>query len=135
MLSKKTFIRILDDLASYVGGVQQFENLFKTTFDNNFLTIHLDNTLVALGESFFTDKDLTDIDKQIAIETVIDMLYWYAFEGEFGLAKGKLEKVYVEDEGLETEYALNAFNAGELYEIILRYLHPPVVCQSYTIRC
>ena len=135
MLSKKTFIRVLDDLASYVEGVQQFENLFKTTFDNNFLTIHLDSTLVALGESFFTEHELIDIDKQIAIETVIDMLYWYAFEGEFGLSRTKLERVYVEDEGLETEYALDAFNAGELYEVIQRYLNPPVVCQSYTIRC
>lgn len=135
MLSKKTFIRILDDLSSYLAGMEQLERLFNTTFDKNFLTTHLDTTLKSLGESFFSEEELADIDEQIAIETVTAIIYWYAFEGEFGLNKNKLERLYVEDSGLSTEYALNAFNAGEVYDIIVRYLNPPTVCKSYIIRC
>ena len=135
MLDKRTFSALVDNLGSYVGGMEQLEQSLQVTFDDNFLTRHLDRLLNIIAESFFTREQIDNIEDQVAIETVKDIIYHYAFTGEFGLKTGELQRLYVEDEGLKTEEAFNAFNAEELYDIIVRYLQPTRVCTTYTIHC
>lgn len=135
MLDKRTFKDIINTLSYFTSGMEELEETLKVTFDNNFMTHTLDSILDTVGKSFFRDDQLEDLENQPMIETVIDIIYHYAFRGEFGLKTGELQRLYVEDEGLKTEEAFNAFNAEELYDIIVRYLQPPRVCKTYTIHC
>ena len=135
MLDKRTFCKFLDMLAEYVGEVETLETCLKVTFDSNFLTHVIDKTLNNIAESFFTEEQLSDLEQQTTVETVKDILYHYALTGEFGLKTSELQRLYVEDEGLATEEAFNAWNESELYDIIVRYLNPPRVCKTYTIHC
>ena len=135
MLDKRTFCKFLNILEEHTVGVDTLEQALKVTFDNNFLTQILDKSLDIIAESFFTEEQLEDLDYQTQVETVKDMLYHYAFAGEFGLKTGNLQRLYVEDEGLKTEFALNAFNAEELYTVIDQYLNPPTVAKTYLINC
>ena len=135
MIDKKIFCDFIDSLASYVAGMEQLEQTLKVMFDNNFLTHHLDNSLDILSNSFFTEEELADSDQQVTVNTVRDLIYHFAFQGEFGLKKAELQRLYVEDEGLETEFMLNAFTASELYDIIVRYIHPPRVYKTCLLRC
>ena len=135
MIDKRTFCKLIDNVGSYVGELEVFEKSLKVTFDDNFLTHMIDNSLVIVGESFFTKEQLEDIEHDIPVNTVLDIIYHYAFQGDFGRKPGKLQRLYVEDEGLKTEVALNAFNSEELYDIINRYLNPPTVAKTYLINC
>lgn len=135
MIDKRTFCKFLDILDEHTCGIDTLEQALNVTFDNNFLTHILDKSLDTIAESFFRDDQLEDLENQPMIETVKDILYHYAFKGEFGLKTGELQRLYVEDEGLKTEEAFNAFNAEELYDIIVRYLQPTRVCKTYTIHC
>ena len=135
MLDKRTFKDIINTLGYFTSGMEELEETLKVTFDNNFMTHTLDNILDTVGKSFFREDQLEDLENQPMIETVIDIIYHYAFRGDFGLKTGELQRLYVEDEGLSTEEAFNAFNAEELYDIIVRYLQPPRVCKTYTIHC
>lgn len=135
MLDKRTFCKLIDDLGFYVTGMEDLEKTLQVTFDNNFLTRHLDRSLETISQSFFTQEQIEDIDDQIAIETVTDIIYHYAFKGEFGSKISELQRLYIEDENLSTEFAMNAFNSEELYDVIERYLNPPNVCKTYTLHC
>ena len=135
MIDKKTFCDFIDSLESYVAGMEQLEQTLKVMFDNNFLTHHLDNSLDILSNSFFTEEELADSDQQVTVNTVRDLIYHFTFQGEFGLKKSELQRLYVEDEGLETEFILNAFTAEELYDIIIRYIHPPRVYKTCLLGC
>ena len=135
MIDKRTFSHLMNSLGSYVSGLENLETALNIMFDNNFLTTHIDRTLVTLSESFFTQEQLDNIEDQVAIETVTDMIYHYAFKGEFGLKTAELQRLYVEDEGLATEFSMNAFTSEELYDVIERYLHPPKECETFTIHC
>lgn len=135
MIDKKTFCNFMNSLSSYVAGIEQLEETLKVMFDNNFLIHHLDNSLDILGNAFFTEEELAGIDQQVTVNTVGDLIYHFAFQGEFGLKKSKLQRLYVEDEGLETEFMLNAFTPEELYDIIVRYIHPPRVYKTCLIGC
>ena len=135
MLDKRTFCRFLDILEEHTAGIDTLEQALRVTFDNNFLTNILDKSLDTIAESFFTDEQLTNLDYLPQVETVKDILYHYAFKGEFGLKTGELQRLYVEDEGLKTEFVLNAFNSEELYDIVNRYLNPPTVAKTYSINC
>lgn len=135
MLDKRTFCKLMDNLGSYVGGMEELERSLSVMFDDNFMTKIVDRTLVTIGESFFTEEQLNDIDNEVALNTVLDIIYHYAFQGEFGLKVAKLQRLYVEDEGLKTEVVLNAFNSEELYAVIDRYINPPNVFQTCTINC
>ena len=135
MLDKRTFCKLIDDLGFYVTGMEDLEKTLQVTFDNNFLTKHLDRCLETISQSFFTQEQIDDIDDQIAIETVTDIIYHYAFKGEFGAKVAELQRLYIENENLSTEFAMNAFNSEQLYDLIVRYLNPPTVCKTYTINC
>ena len=135
MIDKRTFCKLIDNLGAYVGGMEELEKSLGVMFDDNFMTKMVDRTLVTIGESFFTKEQIDDIENDVALNTVTDILYHYAFQGEFGLKVAKLQRLYVEDEGLKTEFALNAFNSEELYAIIDRYLNPPHAAKTYLINC
>ena len=134
MIDKRTFCKLMDNLGAYVGGMEELEKSLGVMFDDNFMTKIVDRTLITIAESFFTQQQIDDIE-DIAVDTVTDILYHYAFEGQFGVRIDKLQRLYVEDEGLSTEFMLNAFNSSELYDVIDRYLNPPTVAKTYTINC
>lgn len=135
MIDKHTFVDLLKTMKTYVAGLTDFEKPLHTIFDDNFLTHIIDATLVTLGEGFFTEEQLDDLENQVAIETVIDMIYHFAMNGEFGAKPAELQRLYVENENKSTERAFNAFTPEELYVIIDRYLHPKEVAETYTIHC
>ena len=135
MIEKHTFVDTLKTMKNYVAGLGDFEKSLHTTFDDNFLTNIIDCTLVTLGEGFFTEEQLDDLDNQVAVNTVIDMIYHFAMKGEFGAKPAELQRLYVENENKSNERAFNAFTPEELYVIIERYLHPQEVAETYTIHC
>ena len=135
MIDKHTFVDLLKTMKNYVAGLTDFEKSLHTIFDDNFLTNIIDCTLVTLGEGFFTKEQLDDLDNQIAVNTVIDMIYHFAMRGEFGAKPAELQRLYVENENKTNERAFNAFTPEELYVIIDRYLHPQEVAETYTIHC
>lgn len=135
MIEKHTFEDILNSLEYYTCGVDKLEQSLGVTFDNNFITNIMDNMLCALAHSFFTKAEIDDLDHQVQIETVKDMLYHFAFTGEFGLKINKLQRLYVENENKSNERAFDACTAEQLYVIINRYLHPQEVAETYTIHC
>lgn len=135
MLDKRTFCKLIDDLDDYVAGMRDLETSLGAMFDNNFMTKHLDNSLNIISEAFFTQEQIDDLESLVAIETVKDIVYHYAFTGEFGLKTSQLQRLYIEDENMSTEFAMNAFNSEQLYDVIVRYLNPPNVCKTYTIHC
>ena len=73
MLDKRTFVNILNSIETFVGGYDKLEQALNTTFDNNFITNHVDKLLTAVGESFFTTEELTNIDYEVTIQTVLDI--------------------------------------------------------------
>lgn len=121
MIEKHTFVSSLNNLASFVEKVNILEDVLEIMFDNNFLTNMIDSTLVTLGESFFTEEELND--SNCKVTTVIDMLYHFAFMGEFGNKIAELQRFYVENENTKDEQVFNAFTSIELYTIIDRYIH------------
>lgn len=135
MIEKQAFCKLLNNLEHYVKGLRELEAVLKVTFDANFLTEHIDRNLIALSESFFSLEELEDLENLTKIETVKDILYHYALTGDFGSNVDVLQRLYVEDEGLSTEFAMSCFSASELYELILRYLCPPKICKTYKINC
>lgn len=135
MIDKHTFVDLLKTMKNYVAGLEDFEKSLHTIFDDNFLTHIIDCTLLALGEAFFTQEQLDDLENQAAVETVIDMIYHFAMNGKFGSNPAELQRLYVENENKSTERAFNAFTPEELYVIIDRYLHPEEVAETYTINC
>jgi hypothetical protein len=135
MIDKHTFVDLLTTIKNYTAGLEDFEKSLQTLFDDNFLTQIIDCTLVTLGEGFFTQEQLDCLENQAEVETVIDMIYHFAFKGEFGAKPAELQRLYVEDENKSNERAFNAFTPEELYVIIDRYLHPKEVAETYTIHC
>ena len=135
MLASKTFEEFLNIIEYYEAGLSNLETTLNVLFDDNFLTNIIDNLITALANSFFTDQELND---DVNLETacvVTDIIYHYCFAGEFGLKTDKLKKLYIEDEGLETEEYFDACTALQLYNLICRYIHPVRVCKTYTLHC
>jgi hypothetical protein len=122
----------MNSLESLGTGASALETALNVKFDNNFITEHIDQTLITLGRSFI-DESATDQD--ILQETVTDILFYYVITGEFGLHTEKLERLYVEDEGLETEKAFDATTEEELYDLIIHFLSPSKTCKTYTLYC
>ena len=135
MIDKHTFVDLLKTMKNYVTGLADFEKSLHTIFDDNFLIHIIDGTLVAVGEGFFTKEQLDDLENDVTVNTVIDMIYHFAFKGEFGAKPAELQRLYVENENKNNERAFNAFTPEELYIIIDRYLHPQEFAETYTIRC
>ena len=135
MMDKHTFVDQLNTMKNYVAGLEDFEKSLHTLFDDNFLTRIIDCTLVTLAEGFFTQEQLDDLENQVAVETVVDMIYHFAMKGEFGAKPAELQRLYVENENKSNERAFNAFTPEELYVIIDRYLHPTGASETYTIHC
>lgn len=135
MIDKHTFVDLLKTMKNYVTGLADFEKSLHTIFDDNFLIHIIDGTLVAAGEGFFTKEQLDDLENDVTVNTVIDMIYHFAFKGEFGAKPAELQRLYVENENKNNERAFNAFTPEELYVIIDRYLHPKEVAETYTIHC
>ena len=77
MIDKHTFVDLLKTMKNYVTGLEVFEKSLHTIF-NNFLTDIIDCILVTLGEGFFTQEQLDDLENQVTVETVIDMIYHFA---------------------------------------------------------
>ena len=135
MIDKHTFVDQLKIMKNYVAGLEDFEKSLHTLFEDNFLTHIIDGTLVTLGEGFFTKEQLDDLENQVAVQTVIDMIYHFTMIGEFGAKPAELQRLYIENENKSNERAFNAFTPEELYVIIDRYLHPKEVAETYTIHC
>ena len=135
MIEKHTFKDILNSLEYYSCGVDQLEQSLGVTFDNSFITNIMDNMLCALAYAFFTKEEIDDLENQVRIETVKDMLYYFAFTGEFGLKIDKLQRLYVENENKSNERAFDACTAEQLYTVINRYLYPYEAPEHITIHC
>ena len=133
MLDKETFSNLLDTLEYYMSGLDELENTLNTKFNQNFLTTTIDNIIITIAKSFLAEDNREEIDKDICTETVTDILYHYVFEGEFGLHTEQLTRLYIEDEGLETEEAFDACNNEQLYALIMRYLHPVRICKTFLL--
>lgn len=135
MISKKAFKDIIDVIESHVDGISQLETCLNVTFDNNFLTKTIDHTIVILGESFFTEEELKDENNILTVNTVVDMIYHFCITCDFGLKTETLKRLYVEDDGLDTEEAFDAYTSEQLYDIIIRYIAPVSVKKTYLINC
>lgn len=135
MLTKKTFKELICVLENHVNGMSELETHLNVTFDDNFLTKTIDHTIVIIGESFFTEDQLKDENNILTVNTVVDMLYHFCLTCDFGLKSEKLKRLYVEDDGLETEEAFDACTAEQLYDVICRYIHPIEAKQTYLINC
>ena len=135
MLSEKTFEEFLNIIEYYTAGLSNLETTLNVIFDDNFLTTSIDNLIMALAESFFTDEELDDDNTSETICIVNDIIYHYCFTSDFGLRSEKLKRLYIEDEGLETEEAFDACSAKQLYNLIIRYIHPVRKCATYTLHC
>lgn len=135
MLSKKTFKELIDVVENHVNGMSELETCLNVTFDNNFLTKTIDHTIVILGESFFTEEELKDENNVVTVNTVVDMIYHFCLICDFGLKTAGLKRLYVEDNGLETERAFDAITADQLYESICKYINPSETVKTYLINC
>lgn len=135
MLSVKTFEEFLNMIEYYQAGLSNLETTLNVMFDDNFLTNSIDNLITALANSFFTDEELDDDNTLETASIVTDIIYHYCFTSDFGLRSEKLKKLYIEDEGLETEEVFDACTPSELYNLINRYIHPVRKCKTYTLRC
>ena len=133
MLDKQTFCNLLDSLEYYMDGLTDLEDTLNTKFNQNFLTTTIDNIIITVANSFLVEDNREEIDKDVCTETITDILYYYVFESEFGLHTQKLTRLYIEDEGLETEEAFDACNNEQLYTLIMRYLHPVRLCKTFLL--
>ena len=135
MLNKSTFVSLMNIAHAQEHGMVNLEETLHVTFDNCFLSDVLDGLLCTIAKSFFTEEQINNIEDQTTIETVTDILYHFALTCEFGKKSDRLKRLYVEDDGLESERAFDALNEEQLYDLIVRYIAPPEVCQTYTLHC
>lgn len=96
MMTKETFVKLMNAAKTYWDKLQVLESSLQTTFEENFLTDFLDSVIGAMG------NDLPGYD---------DLLYAYIWNSNFG----RDEPVYITEDGKEVWID----TAGELYDMLI----------------
>jgi hypothetical protein len=103
MISKDSFIKIMDGLRDYWDELGKDMDRLGVVYENNHLTKVFDNTLDALCD---------DLEADFEVDETGPLCYYFAFELDWG--RREMAKNCVEIDGVK--YALET--AGQLYDLL-----------------
>lgn len=103
MISKNSFIKIMDGLRDYWDELGKDMDRLGVVYENNHLTKIFDNTLDALCD---------DLEADFEVDEAGPWCYYFAFELDWG--RREMAKNCVEIDGVK--YALET--AGQLYDLL-----------------